>query len=61
VPGKGMIALEIVPLPKLVMMSMAASAPLPEWIISLHFRPCGSAMIFGSPPMSSGKKPMPSE
>jgi len=29
VPGNGMIALDIVPLPKFVMISMAAAAPLP--------------------------------
>ena len=56
-----MMAFEIVPVPKFRMMSSAASAPCPEWIISFHFRPCGSAMIVGSPPTMSGKKPKPSE
>ena len=55
------MALEIVPAPKLRMMSIAASAPLPEVIMSCHFRPCGSAMMAGSPPTISGKKPKPSE
>ena len=43
------------------MMSIAASAPLPDWIMSYHFLPCGSASTSGSPAKSSGKKPMPSE
>ena len=60
-PGTGKIAFEIVPAPKFRMMSRAASAPWPEAIMSCHLRPCGSAMIAGSPPKMSGKKPMPSE
>jgi hypothetical protein len=36
-------------LTKLVTMSKAVSAPLPEWINSFHLRPCGSAMISGLP------------
>ncbi len=35
------MAFEIVPVPKLRMMSSAASAPWPEAIMSCHFRPCG--------------------
>ncbi len=38
------------PLPKLVMMSTAACAPLPELISSYHLRPCGVASSRGSPP-----------
>ena len=60
-PGTGKIAFEMAPFPKLVMMSIAASAPFPDWIRSYHFFPCGSARIFGSPPKRSGKNPKPSE
>jgi hypothetical protein len=56
-----MIFFEMVPLPKLVMISIAASAPLPEWIISFHLLPWGSAMIAGAPLKINGKNPMPSE
>ena len=43
------------------MMSSAASAPLPDWIMSYHLRPVGSASISGLPAKRSGKKPMLSE
>src|SRR5882757_301483 len=42
-------------------MSIAACAPLPELISSYHLRPCGVASRAASPPMSCGKKPIPSE
>ena len=60
VPGVGN-PFGIKPLPKLVMMSRAACAPFPELISSYHFRPCGVASRPASPPVSCGKKPMPSE
>ena len=43
------------------MISIAASAPLPAWIMSYQRRPVGSASIFGSPANSWGKNPMLSE
>ena len=46
---------------KLPMMSSAASAPLPDWIMSYHLRPIGWARISGLPAKRSGKKPMLSE
>ena len=49
------------PLPKLTMMSIAASAPCPPRIWSYHLRPCGVPSSSGSPLISCGKKPMPSE
>ena len=55
------MAFEIVPVPKLRMMSIAAAAPWPDASMSCHFFPCGSAMMSGAPPTSSGKKPKPSE
>ena len=50
-----------VPCEKLPMISMAASAPWPDWIMSYHLRPVGSASISGLPANRSGKKPMLSE
>ena len=43
------------------MISIAASAPLPDWIMSYHWRPVGSASSSGLPASRSGKKPMLSE
>ena len=50
-----------VPCEKATMISIAASAPLPDWIMSYHFRPVGSASSSGLPAKRSGKKPMLSE
>jgi hypothetical protein len=43
------------------MISMAASGPLPDPIMSYHRRPVGSASTSGLPANRSGKKPMLSE
>lgn len=47
--------------PKLRMMSIAASAPWPPLICSYQRLPCSVASNVGSPLISIGKKPMPSE
>ena len=43
------------------MISMAAAAPWPDWIMSYHLRPVGLARSSGLPAIRSGKKPMLSE
>ena len=49
------------PAPKAVMISIAAAAPWPVWIMSYHLRPSGSASSSGLPASRSGKKPILSE
>ena len=56
-----MIAWGNVPCEKAMMISIAASAPLPLWIMSYHLRPVGSARMLCAPANRSGKKPMLSE
>ena len=60
VPGKYMRSFGKVPCEKATMISIAA-APLPDWIMSYHLRPVGSASRSGLPANRSGKKPMLSE
>jgi len=43
------------------MISSAAWPPSPDWIMSYHLRPVGSASSSGLPAIRSGKKPMLSE
>ena len=43
------------------MISSAALTPSPDWTMSYHFLPVGSASMPGSPAKSRGKKPMLSE
>jgi hypothetical protein len=60
-PGTGNRPASIVPCEKLTTISIAASAPFPDCIMSYHLRPCGNESSFASPPNKSGKKPKPSE
>ena len=55
------MALGNFPSPKAAMISSAASAPLPEWIMSYQRRPFGLASSSGFPAIRSGKNPMLSE
>ena len=55
-PGKYIRSFGNVPWEKATMISIAASAPLPDWIISYHFRPVGSREHFGLPREEVGEE-----
>jgi hypothetical protein len=61
VPGLDFRASGNVPCEKATIISTAASAPWPFWIISNHLRPVGSVRSAGSPARRRGKNPMLSE
>jgi hypothetical protein len=61
VPGEYRSAFGNVPCENATMISIAASAPLPDWTMSYQRRPVASASTSGLPASRSGKNPMLSE